>query len=106
MLAASGIRIDDPFLLVARLSALGGPWLVSGPADGSCHRPERGRHFTPFVQGSVASNVRHGALILHSQGEMKLSESGIAIAKWGAQGGGIYSALFSVLNSKENQEME
>lgn len=36
----------------------------------------------------------------------KHSESGIATAKRAAQGRGIHSALFSILNSKENQGME
>lgn len=106
MLAATSIGVDDMFFLVTRFHPLWGPGLVSDSADGRCHRSERGGRFPPFVQGSVASNPRLRAVILQSQGERKLSESGIAIVKRYAQGGGIRSALFSILNSKENHGME
>lgn len=99
--AASSIRIDYLFLLVFCLPLLQRPSTVSGPADGRWHRWACGCYLTPFVHRSVAPNGNRRAVILQSQGEMK---SEIAIAKWGAQGGGIHSALFSIL--KENQGME
>lgn len=88
MLAASSIRIDGPFLLVPRLFPLPGPGLVSGPADGRCHGSDGGWHFAPLVHGSVAPGVNcapygYSALILHSQGETKLSESGILLLQDG-----------------------
>lgn len=95
MLAASSVRIDNPFLLVRRLPPCGGPGLVSGPAGGRGHGPEGGRHFPPFVHGSVAPNFSRRArrdrrarrarraLILRSQGEMKHSESGILLLQNG-----------------------
>lgn len=85
ILAASSIRIDNLFLLVLCLAPLWGPGPVSSPADGRCHRPDRGHHVIPFVQRSVAPGVkcrhrrRRRALILHSQEEMKLSESGVLL---------------------------
>ena len=105
MLAATSVGVDDTFFLVPRLHPLWGPGLVSDSTDGRCHGSERGGRFSPFVQGSVASNPELRAVVLQSQ-ERKLSESGIGIVKCDAQGGGICSALFNILNSKENHGME
>lgn len=106
MLAATSIGVDDRFFLLPGLQPLWGPGLVSRSADGRCHGSERGGRFPPFVQGSVASNSQLRAVVLQSQGERTLPESGTAVVKCDAQGGGIRSALFSILNSEENRGME
>lgn len=81
MLAATSVGVDDTFFLVGRLPPLWGPALVPDSADGRCHGSERGGQFPPFVQGSVASDAGLRGIVLQSQGERKLAESGIAVAK-------------------------